>query len=620
MGDCKMAGGKGKASKTVVWIILGLLIVGLGGFGATNFGGSLRSVGFVGDVEIDANDYARELERELRTLSERRGESFRLADALGFGIDRTAIERLISIAAIENETARIGLSAGDEVVANRILEIDSFHGLDGRFDREAYRFALRQAGLAERAYEDVVRSEIVRTLLLEAVGGELPPPTVYVDTMLAHLGETRTFSWIALDAEALEEPVEDPDDAEAREYYDANTGAYMRPETRKIAYAWLIPEMLVDTIEVDEEALRELYDERTDQYDRPERRLVERLAFATEERAAEARERLDSGEIDFEGLVAERGIDLADIDLGDVTEEDLGPAGPDVFAAEENGIVGPVETDLGPALVRVNAILEALFTSYEDARPELLDEFALDRARRDIADRVEDMDDLLAGGATLEELGEQTDMQFETIDWDVFNSEGIANYTAFRDAAQVVAVGDFPEILEFQHGGIFAIRLDEIVPSRLEEYDDVRDRVAQDWIVFETLDRLKDLAEEILTAVEGGAELDSFDQPVEQSEPMTRDGYLPDAPPTLLSTSYEMTPGELRALDDGASVYVLRLDEILPPDLEDPDVVERGDSLSEEAAREIGVDIQEAFIAALETQAGISLDQRAINAVHSAFP
>ena len=615
-----MAGGKGKASKTAVWIILGLLILGLGGFGATNFGGSLRSVGFVGDVEIEAESYARELERELRNLSQRRGESFRLADALGFGIDRTAIERLISIAAIEDETARIGLSAGDEVVWDWIRDFDSFHGLDGSFDREAYRFALRQAGLSERAYEEEVRSEIVRSLLLDAVGGEVPPPPVYADTMIDHLGETRAFSWIALDAETIEEPVGDPDDDEAREHYDANPGTYTKPETRKIAYAWLTPEMLVDSIEVDEEALRELYDERTEEFDRPERRLVERLVFATEERAAEARERLDSGEIDFEGLVAERGIDLADIDLGDQTEEELGPAGPDVFAAEENGVVGPVETDLGPALIRVNAILDAQFTSFEDARSELREEFALDRARRDIAERVEDMDDLLAGGATLEELGEQTDMRFETIDWDVFNSEGIANYTAFRDAAQQIAVGDFPEILEFQDGGIFALRLEEIVPPQLEEFEDVRDRVAQDWIVIETLARLNDRAEEMLTAIEGGAEMESFDLTVEMSEPMTRDGYLPDAPQALLPTSFDMAPGELRALDDGVSAYLLRLDEILPPDLEDPDVVERRDSLSEEAARGIGVDIQEAFIAALEAQAGISLDQRAINAVHSAFP
>ena len=39
-------------SKTAVWVLLGLLILGLAGFGATNMGGSIRNVGYVGDKPI----------------------------------------------------------------------------------------------------------------------------------------------------------------------------------------------------------------------------------------------------------------------------------------------------------------------------------------------------------------------------------------------------------------------------------------------------------------------------------------------------------------------------------------------------------------------------------------
>ena len=41
-----------KASDFAVWIILALLIVGLGGFGISNFGGSVRSIGSVGDDTV----------------------------------------------------------------------------------------------------------------------------------------------------------------------------------------------------------------------------------------------------------------------------------------------------------------------------------------------------------------------------------------------------------------------------------------------------------------------------------------------------------------------------------------------------------------------------------------
>ncbi|MEP2544092.1 MAG: hypothetical protein ABJI82_05450 [Alphaproteobacteria bacterium] len=50
-------------TKTAVWGLMGLLILGLGGFGAVNLNGSARTVGEVGDKSISVDDYARELRR-----------------------------------------------------------------------------------------------------------------------------------------------------------------------------------------------------------------------------------------------------------------------------------------------------------------------------------------------------------------------------------------------------------------------------------------------------------------------------------------------------------------------------------------------------------------------------
>ena len=44
-----MAAGVKSFSRTVVWVIVALLIVGLAGFGATSFSGSVRTVGKVVD-------------------------------------------------------------------------------------------------------------------------------------------------------------------------------------------------------------------------------------------------------------------------------------------------------------------------------------------------------------------------------------------------------------------------------------------------------------------------------------------------------------------------------------------------------------------------------------------
>jgi peptidyl-prolyl cis-trans isomerase D len=163
------------------------------------------------------------------------------------------------------------------------------------------------------------------------------------------------------------------------------------------------------TVEVDEDALRQLYDARIDIYRQPERRLLERLAFGTEEEAQAAFDAIEAGETDFDTLVEERDLTLDDIDLGEVAVEDLpAEAAEVIFADTESEIIGPLPSRLGPALYRVNAVLEATETSFEDAR--VRPARGTGRRGRAPRDRVmrEEIDDLLASGATLEELAETT--------------------------------------------------------------------------------------------------------------------------------------------------------------------------------------------------------------------
>jgi hypothetical protein len=90
----------------------------------------------------------------------------------------------------------------------------------------------------------------------------------------------------------------------------------------------------MDEVEVDEDALRQLYDDRIAIYQQPERRLLERLAFGTEEEAQAAFDAIEAGETDFDTLVEERDLTLADIDLGEVAVDDLPAEAAEVIFAD----------------------------------------------------------------------------------------------------------------------------------------------------------------------------------------------------------------------------------------------------------------------------------------------
>ncbi len=613
------SGGGSKASRAAIWVILVLLIVGLAGFSVTNFGGNISSVGTVGNTPIEVNRYARELQREINAFSAQTGQPMTLSQAQQFGIDRAVIQRLVSTVALENEADAIGLSVGDARIRDQVLAIPGFQGLDGTFDREAYRFALDQAGLNEGQFEDSLRAEMARTMLQGAVMGGVPAPATFVQTIFTYVAERRGFSWTSFGTDALANPLADPTDADLRAYYDANNDAFMLPETRQITYAWLTPDMIVDTIDVDEDALRQAYEDRIGQFVTAERRLVERLVYGTADQAAAARVELDAGK-DFEALVAERDLSLSDIDLGDVTEDDLGAAGPAVFALTEPGVVGPVDTELGPALIRMNGILAAQETTFDQARPELLDEFTLDTARRDIADRIEPVDDLLAGGATLEELADETDLRLGTIDWTAEASDGIAGYEAFRAAAAQAQVGDFPEVAELDDGGIFALRVDQVIAPRLQDYEDAKPGVETGWRTAETTKALTAQAQAVADQLTAGVSAGDLGVDLMPETDITRESFVPGTPPDFLDQVFQMQPGDIRVIEGDASAILVRLDAIAPPDTENADNVQRRDDFADATGQAIGADMLQAFTAAIQADAGISLDQAAINAVHANFP
>lgn len=608
---------KGKTSQLLVWILLGLVLIGLGGYGVDSFGGSVRSIGQVGDREITTRDYARALQQEIRAFEAQIGQSLPFQTAVALGIDRVVRQNLVTVAALDNEAARIGLSVGDAAVRRELLAIEAFRGLDGSFDREAYRYVLEQNGFSEAEFEEELRAESARTLLQAAVVGGVAAPGPHVAALYRWAAERRDARILRLTAPA--EPVGAPDDAMLRAHYAANIADYTLTEGRRISFGWLSPAVLAEAVEVDEAAIRELYDRRIADYVRAERRLVERLVFATEAEAQAAMDRIAADEGAFAALVTERGLTLADVDLGDVARDDLGAAGEAVFALTGPGVVGPLPSPLGPAIFRMNGILAAEETPFEAAREELRGELALERARRQIAERISEVQDLLAGGATVEDLARDLGMESGSIEWREGDSEGIAAYADFRTAAAGLAEGDFPRLVELDDGGAAVLRLDGLIAAAPEPFEAVVVRVIEDWAAAETAARLAAEAEALAARLRGGEPAETLGPPVEAFAGIGRDGFVEGVPRTTVAALFEMAPGEVRVQTEGAEVLVVILDAIVPPEAEDAEASDLRAAIAAQAAEGIAQDLFQHFSRALESEAGIRFDDAAIAAVHTQF-
>ncbi len=608
-----------KGRNPFVWIIMILLFVGLLGFGTGGLGGNIRSLGTVGDKDVSIAAYQNGLNQQLRAFEAQTGQRVTFGQAREIGLDAAVLQQLIAERTLDHEVAQLGISVGDARVREEVLRVPAFQNLSGEFDREAYRLTLQRSGMSEADFEASIRDEIARTLLQGAVVGGVPTPEPFAAAVIDFASKTRDITYANVTADMLTEPLPGPTEADLQAFYDANPDLFTAPESRAITYAWMTPEMIQDSITVDEQELRDLYETRIADFVRPERRLVERLVYAGETPAAEALARLTAGEADFDTLVADRGLELSDVDMGDVAQDDLGAAGEAVFAAAPGDVIGPFNTSLGPALFRMNAILAAEEISFEEARDDLNAELSAQRAIRQIDAASEGINDLMAGGATLEDLAEQTDMVLGSIDWTPETQDGIAAYDNFRAAAAAATEGAFLSLEPLADGGIFALRLDGVTPPTVRPLDDVREDVTAAWTTQTTHEAVLAQAQTMADQI---SPLTGFETlgltPIEAAN-VTRTTFVEGTPPGFGEILAEMEIGEVRMIDNTAAVgaLIVRLDNVAAPDPANPQVAAQLEQAGAQAAQGIAQDIFDAFNSAVQTRTDVSINQAAVDAVNA---
>lgn len=619
----------GPITKFFVWAIIAMLIVGLGGFGLSNFGGSSQAVVTAGTRSVTVQEYYNAVRQELNQFAAATQQPATLSSAneifqqaYGQTLDQRVLERLTLEAALDNEAANMGISVGDIQVRDQLIATAAFQGISGSFDEDAYKETLSRNNLNTRDYEASLRDQIARTLVQAAMVSGISVNDTQVDTMLGFAAQRRDVSWFRLNADDLPAPLPTPDESDLIAYHEANAEAdFTTPRTKNITFIQLTPAMLLDSVEVDEDTLRALYEERSSEFVVPERRLVERLTFSDEEEAQAASERVTSGEVTFDALVEERGLDLADLDLGDVAETELETeTAAAVFALEGPAVTGVLPGKFGPALFRMNGILQGRVTSFDDARALLQQDIVADRARRRIEDEATHIDDLLAGGATLEEVAAETDMETGTISWADGNGDGIAAYEGFRDAAQAVTEDDFPEVVNLEDGGIVALRLDGFTDPYVLPLEDVREKAINGWEARETDNQLAEVANTLSAQLALGVSPADLGLELMREENLTRGAYLDGTPADMVASIFEMDAGSFETLTEFGSTFLVQLNEIKDPDLTDANTIAMKDAIRTGLSQGISQDAYSAWAIDRLNAAGTTRDQAAITGLLTQIP
>ena len=495
------------ASGWVAKLLIGLLAVSFAVWGIADifsgFGGN--TLAQVGDEEIDGVAFERELRAEMDRFSQRLGQPVTLDQARRFGIDRAALSRLISLAALDGAARDLGLAVGDEAVGQAILTDPNLQGGFGRFDRELFRQTLRANGISEERFVEQRRKAMARDQLITSLTQGVAAPDALVRVVANYQEETRTAGYIILPP-SLAGEIEDPDAETLQSFYEAGAAAFTLPETRDISFMILEPEHITQTMTISEDDLREAYEQRRGDYDVPERREVQQVTFGTEDAAKEALEKLRSG-TETETIVKELGLTMKDVDLGNVSRgEMLSPDLADAaFSIEGGAWSEPVKGPLGWSILHVGSISAAIPSTYEEVKDKLRQTLELEMAQEQIYDIQNSIEDARAGGEPLESIATRYNLNLRQI-------SGVTQDGKTRNGDPVELPEALPELLEtaYSNGageqipplattgqGYYWVQVDAVTPAAVQPLDEVRDRVLTIWKQRERATRLEALAEKL---------------------------------------------------------------------------------------------------------------------------
>jgi peptidyl-prolyl cis-trans isomerase D len=241
----------------------------------------------------------------------------------------------------------------------------------------------------------------------------------------------------------------------------------------------------------------------------------------------------------------------------------------------------------------------------------------MEKARRMIGDKTSDLEDRLASGATLEDMVTESGMQAGKISLAPDTQDGIAAYESFREAAAKVTTEDFPELLNLDDGGVFALRLDGITAAAPIPFDQVRDKVAASWRAAEIVKAKQSRAQALADAVAAGKGLSAQGLAAKTTANLQRGGFVEGAASGLADWAFKTAEGKAAVVTEGGRVFVVEVQKVHAANPAEPELLQLRQTLETRLGQMIGTDLVEFYARAAQAEAGIKLDSAAIAAVQA---
>ena len=427
--------------------------------------------------------------------------------------------------------------------------------------------------------------------------------------------------------------IEAPSEGELREYHDFNKILFMAPEYRNLSILLLRPSDFAEPADITEEELQTAYEERINEYQLSEKRRLLVVTLPDQQTAQDFYDQVSAGG-NFEALAeAMAGFAASELDIGEKSLFDLKSdysevVAQAVFTLELDGISRPNQTILGWYVFRVNAITKGTSRTFEQVRDELRNLVAGERGIDALYDTAAQVDDNLAEGATVEEIGTALQLKIQTfpaIDRSSLDPErqlisADPSILPYLQYAFSLVPEDEPILMEDENQtGFYLVQINEVIEPILKPFESVEAEVRARWLADERNKKAGELADRALQEAKAGVTLeelaDNYKGQVIDAPVILRDEMLGQQvlAPNVANLVFSLQAGEV-GLERSATGEGYVLVQVTSIKAGDPDVDEtRFAALRLGLLREINGDLYVQYMTSLQTGFGVTVNQQLID-------
>jgi peptidyl-prolyl cis-trans isomerase D len=605
-------------------VLLGLLTLSFVSWGAGSWmnWGVDTSIAKVGGTPIDQNEFRRDYSNIMKNLGAERRKPLSAEEARKMNLGKMVLEQDIDRVALANVTHDLGMTISDSLVMAEIQRIPGFaNQITGQFDRNTFRQAIERAGYSEQGFIEVLRGDIIRTQLSEAVQGGYLLPAGYARALFSFATEMRAAEYIVVDAKSLG-PIPAPSDAELQAYVKAHPNRYSTPEYRDVTYGWITPDDVANGITVTDDQIKQAYENHIDQFVIPEKRGLQQLQFKTEAEAKAAYAKLKAGS-KFEQVAPadEKPIVLPDLVEADLEKEQ----GKAVFALKKDEVSAPLKSNSGWVLMKVTGITPGTNKTLDQAKDELRKAIAQELALSKLTDISNAYTDAASGGLSLSDAAKKVGMhvaRISAIDINGYAPDGSKTSAPddpdFRKLvfrAEPGEEGD-PQVLK---SGTYVIGVNGATPPKLKPLDQVRTLAVADWTNEQRAKLLRQKAQELTAMANRDRNIDgaakTIGASVQESPALGHRSNDDVFSQSLVAALFQASPGQAVFGQKGKSGdwIVARLTGIFHPPLPENDMMYKASV--EQISRDASTGITESFTASARGKQGVTYNDKNLQTV-----